>query len=165
MMIKIIKIIKKIKIKVWEISPKKGIFLKKGKKGVFPGLLLAITMQAHAQTTAFGLSTNPFVGDTHNIKKIKICFLDKYDTNLAEVNNELENLENYHNPNPPSLTEKDQAEFKAASDSLLCRYQAQKIGIKKLPAIVFDKKNVIYGELDINRASNDYQTYKESQNG
>lgn len=152
------KVKKIIKIKAWGISPLLGIFLQ---KGVFPGLLLAVTMLAEAQTTAFGLSTNPFVGDTHNIA---ICYLDEYDIHLAAVNNELENLENYHNPNSPALTGKDQAEFKAAADSLLCRYQAKQDGIKKLPAIVFDKKNVIYGELNISQAIRDYQTFEERQN-
>ena len=119
--------------------------------------LLSVSTLGHAAITAYGLSTNPFIGNTQNIqKKIQICYLDEYDISLAAVNND---LRNYHNPNPPSLTAEEQAKFKAISHSLLCRYQAKELGIKKLPAIVFGAKNVIYGERDLNKALEEYQDH------
>jgi hypothetical protein len=143
------------------IFPKRWVFPIRRffKKGIFPGLLLAISMVAHAGVIAFGLSTAPFV---ENMQNIQICFLDKYDLNLAAINND---LRNYNNPNPPGLAAEDLAKFKAISDSLLCQYQAQKLGIKKLPAIIFDAKDVVYGELNINQAIRDYQFFEERRNG
>jgi integrating conjugative element protein (TIGR03757 family) len=103
----------------------------------------------------FGLSGDSF----QNLDGTQPCLLDQAEESMASVNQALK-----ENPsiNPNELSSVFSREFQTISDSLTCRYEAKALHVEKLPAIVFDRKFVVYGEWDLRRAKSRYETYQES---
>lgn len=105
---------------------------------------------------AFGVSQEPFNGHLNGIKP---CYLDIAITRPAVINSELKAEGDHFNKE--ALLARYNKDFNAISDSLLCQYQAKKLGVQKLPAVVFDHKYVVYGEINLEKALAEYNQYKE----
>ena len=104
----------------------------------------------------FGISNDPFIGNYH------ACYLDKYILQLNKLNDDI------HNQDVSLKRRSSQLQFLAEHKDILsniannytCSYQAQELGIKRLPAIVFDDKYVVYGSSDLSTAKRLLNYYK-----
>ncbi|PCI38832.1 MAG: hypothetical protein COB50_01855 [Thiotrichales bacterium] len=101
--------------------------------------LLFTTISYATEIQAFGISTNPFVG---NLKNIKPCYLDIENSKTQLIN---QTIKGSAHLNKQRFIENHQQDFMAISNSYICQFQAKQFGVNKLPAIVFDKRYVVYG--------------------
>lgn len=105
----------------------------------------------------FSISTKPFNG---HLGDVKPCYLDLASKKLNEVNADIKGDSHITGA---QMRNRYSKQFKAISDSVVCKYKAKELGIAKLPAIVFDNKYVVYGVLNLAEAQHLYQGYKERQ--
>tara|TARA_B100001996_G_C18411828_1_gene497203 strand:- start:147 stop:542 length:396 start_codon:yes stop_codon:yes gene_type:complete len=118
--------------------------------GVIGLLLLWDSSAATPVVQLFTLSNRPFEGAELLSKP---CYVDQAGRLLAAMNHA--QSEGAHRI--------AKADLKALSQAALCDYQAEQLGVQKLPAIVFDHHYVIYGQVDVMQATRVYQTYREGR--
>lgn len=94
----------------------------------------------------FSISAFPIVNFS---EKTPICYMDEYSKDLLRLN---DSIKSERNINRNVFMSEYSHELKRLSFEANCLYQAKALGIKKLPAIVFNSQYVIYGVTDINRA-------------
>lgn len=107
---------------------------------------------------AYGLSNKPFVGKTN---EADICYVDQYAKQLQPINGAIRHQKQISSE---ELRWKYRYEFVLIMHSYTCANRAVLLGIKKLPAIVFNGKAVIYGETNIKKAMLIYQHVKDRKN-
>ncbi len=130
----------------------KRIFCIKTRVGAIGLLLLWVSGVTAAPTLQlFSVSNRPFVGAGLALTP---CYVDQAGFLLAKINQSLQ-AEGAHRISS--------ADLNALSKAALCGYQAEQLGVEKLPAIVFDKHYVIYGLVDVMQATRLYQTYREGR--
>ncbi len=114
-------------------------------------LVLVMPDSALASPQLFGLSSDPFIGLP---KDIQPCYVDKANILFNSINSKIKEDQNFD-------SSKYKEDFDGLSKAYLCCYQAEMLGITKLPAIVFNDKYVVYGDDDLQSAKRKYENYKE----
>jgi integrating conjugative element protein (TIGR03757 family) len=104
---------------------------------------------------AFSISAMPFRGN-----QAKSCYLDSAREIPKGINAQLKEGRAYTNE---QIKNRYGVDFKKMSNAYLCQYKAEKDGISKIPAIVFDHKYVVYGIRDIQRAVQIVDEYEENK--
>jgi len=142
---------------------------------------------------AFGLSSHPFKNINKDIKNneniiISICYIDQYPCQQAKLDKEarqfamekikkaketrkVKNLSSQdqekllsNSATADQFSEQHEEELNELRHNFICRYNAKLLGIKKVPAIVFNRRYVIYGETDIAKAYQCFQAFLKKQN-
>ena len=113
---------------------------------------------ASMRIEAFGLSYHPFISVTFNVD---ICYVDQYSKGLQLINQEIRDKKKI---SLEKLRSQHQHEFSDIMRSYACSYQAVLLGVTKLPAIVFNRKDVIYGEKNIKDAISIYKNDEARKN-
>lgn len=95
-------------------------------------------------------------GKEFNHRDIKVCYLDE---------NYVERLKSLYDKNMTknqaiSLFKKNKSLYVDYTNFILCAYKANSLGIKRLPAIVYDEKYVVYGFTNIENARVLYEDFK-----
>ena len=130
------------------------------------------TIQQGLNIEAYGLSDQPFIPLQNNnrIIPISLCYLDLYDKAKTTLNQTIR-TDIFQNNQQITSKYKDfslgavhqyQADIQKIGSYYRCCYNAQFIGITKIPAVVFIQKQksyVIYGENDLNKAILEYQQF------
>ena len=119
--------------------------------------LLLISSVFADSITYYGISTIPAVDVIQNTK---LCSLDAAKNVLSSINNDLKNQ------SPDSIQfvkNKYAVQFKLISDSMLCQYQAKKLGITQLPAVVYNNQYVVYGQASVSTAVQEIKAYLGEQ--
>lgn len=119
-----------------------------------PGLLLA---NAPVLIQLYSVSTKPFVSVPANVVP---CYLDIAGRELQSINNAL--VQNPH-VTAHDLVRRHPSDFKRIAHSTVCQFQAARLGLIKLPAIVFNRQTVIYGVFNVASAINRYQQSEEGR--
>jgi integrating conjugative element protein (TIGR03757 family) len=141
---------------------------------------------------AFGLSSHPFMdiknnNYTNNIIT-SVCYIDQYTCQQDKINKEarqfamekikvaketrkVKNLSSQdqekllsNSATADQFSEQHEEELNELRHNFICRYNAKLLGIKKVPAIVFNRRYVIYGETDIAKAYQCFQAFLKKQN-
>jgi len=117
---------------------------------VLLGLELVSSLADATQIQAFGLSTHPFMNAT---PQTRICYVDLYQTTMNVINAQ---LKQEGTVNAKKIQQQFGQQFSAIGKDFQCLYQAKQLGITFVPAIVFNGHFVIYGEVNMDFALEDY---------
>lgn len=117
-----------------------------------PALSFTMTVQY------FGLSNQPPIGSA---KTASVCLLDKGEKIKTDLNQDLKAQMVTKQMSASDITACYENQFKALSNNVICQYEAAKLGVETLPAIVINHRYVIYGQQNINSAIEEYQAYLE----
>lgn len=129
------------------------------------------TFPIHTEVEIFGLSNKAF---TNSTDASLTCYIDKSATQIDDaykLGNAVPKEIQQENPSTKensSLIQKAATkiskqyykELEMAGEAFYCIYEAKTLGVKKLPAIVFDKKYVVYGETNVGEALENYKLFK-----
>ena len=117
-------------------------------------VLMVSSVAVSEEIQVFGRSGDSF----QNLEGIKPCLLDQAEAFMGSINRALKANPSISASEIPSIFS---GEFQSISDSLTCRYEAKALHLEKLPAIVFNRNFVAYGERDLQRAKAQYETDQE----
>lgn len=106
----------------------------------------------------FGLTTKP---PMQNTKTKSVCLLDKANQIKTAIKQDFKKHMAIRPMNASDITERYSKQFKALSESVICQYEAAKLGVTRLPAIVINHRYAIYGQQNIDSAIREYQAYLE----
>lgn len=106
----------------------------------------------------FGLSGKPPINNTKNTS---VCLLDKAGKIKAAINQDLKAQMVVKNMSASEITARYENQFKSVSINMICQFEAAKLGVESLPAIVINHQYVIYGQQNIDSAVHEYQAYLE----
>lgn len=110
-------------------------------------ILLAVILPAplFAQSIqAFTTSTQPF---TDIVPAATVCYVDQAQILMNKIVAETKGS------TPQTLMNQlNHQDLEALSDVITCSYQAALMGVQKVPAVVVDKKYVVYGNTDMTGA-------------
>lgn len=107
----------------------------------------------------FGLTSLPPMQSIQN-KKATICLLDRYKITKEKLSRTIK-AQVLNSANSSDLINNDKPEFDLLTYETLCQYEAIKLKVKQLPAIVFNKRYVVYGQRNIAQAINEFKNYQE----
>ena len=121
-------------------------------------LLLCVATNVQGETVqAFGLMQAPFsnqkAGD-------QLCYLDLVQVDMARINAE---VRQNHETHLAAIKARYQKDFAAMGQAEKCRWAAYELGVTQLPAVVFDKKYVVYGTTDLREARGVWVRYRMNQ--
>ena len=120
---------------------------------------IVLPLSSFAMTVQyFGLTTQPSV---QNTKTTSVCLLDKADQIKTAINQDLKKQMATRSMSATNITQRYSKQFKALSNNVICQYEAAKLGVTRLPAIVINHRYVIYGQQNIDSAIREYQAYLE----
>ncbi len=117
-----------------------------------PALSFAMSVQY------FGLIGKPPMQST---KTTSVCLLDKASIIKAEIYQDLKKQRALKQMSASDITARYENQFKAVSKNVICQYEAAKLGVTSLPAIVINHRYVIYGQYNIDSGVREYQAYLE----
>ena len=119
--------------------------------------LVAIKSFAYGNIQAFGISTEPF----SNSATVQTCYVDIAQKTLSDISARINQSPLLvDNLTPEHFQSHFMREAKAIGKSIACQQNAIRLGVTKLPAIVFDGEYVIYGQMDIELAKSFYENKK-----
>lgn len=118
-------------------------------------ILLLLPLPALAGSVqAFTISSEPF---TNPVNGVTPCYVDQ----AMQAMNQL--AVDTQGSTPETLkSQLDPAVLKTLSDSITCAYQAAMMGVQKIPAVIVDKKYVVYGNTDMTGAVAEIQDAKDN---
>ena len=108
----------------------------------------------------FGLSNQPPIDSA---KTPLVCLLDKPEKIKTAINQDLKEQMEEKQMSASDITQRYKSQFKALSNHVICQYEAAKLGVESLPAIVINHRYVIYGQQNIDLAIQEYQAYWERE--
>ncbi len=118
-------------------------------------ILIYTNIASALEIQAFGISSSPF----ENAGDVTPCYLDLSISDIDQIN---QNIRIQSNINTDNLKTEYETQFKQISQSTICQFHAKQLGIKKLPAIVFDTKYVVYGINNIDHAKLIFLNYQDN---
>ncbi len=121
------------------------------------GLLLPIGVQAMT-VQYFGLTT---LLPTQNTLGARVCLLDRSEHLKKVINAGMSKQMAIRDMNKAAIIQRYSGQFKALSKSTVCQFEAAKLEVMKLPAIVINHQYVIYGQQNITAAVHEYKAYLE----
>ena len=121
-------------------------------------LLLFFAVPSYAQTVqAFGLVQAPF---SNQQPGDQLCYLNLVQVDMARINAE---VRQNHETHLTAIKARYQQDFAAMGQAEKCRWTAYELGVTQLPAVVFDKKYVVYGTTDLREARGVWVRYRMNQ--
>jgi hypothetical protein len=94
-------------------------------------------------------------------KSATVCLLDKGEAINLDMNQDLREQMAIHPMCPAEIRRRYLAQFKGLSRRVICQFEAAKLGVTQLPAIVINHQYVIYGQQNIDSGVNEYQAFLE----
>lgn len=107
----------------------------------------------------FGLTSLP---PTQNAKSTKanICLLDRYQITKDKLSHEIQS-QVLNGSKQNQIISSNNADLKLLTHETLCQFEAKKLNVKRLPAIVFNGQYVVYGQRNISQAVKEFKNYQE----
>lgn len=122
---------------------------------------LGLPLSSFAMTVQyFGLTTEPPIQST---KTALVCLLDKGDQIKSAMNQDLKMQMKTQPMSASEITERYATQFRSLSKKVICQFEAAKLGVTRLPAIVINHQYVIYGQQNIDSAIREYQAFLERE--
>ncbi len=124
--------------------------------------LLVAPILTHAMTvTYYSIDSIAFEGNAANAR---ICYLNAPQDTLQSVQaNMSDNAAALKGMSKDQIAATYHGQFQAIGQGMICQFDAAKLGVSQLPAVVIDGQYVIYGQQDIDMAIREYQEYLERQ--
>jgi integrating conjugative element protein (TIGR03757 family) len=107
--------------------------------------------------TYFSLTSMPPVQQEVHVEQ-RVCFLDDFKNLKRSLTDTI--YKQMASKQYRDLVKNNKDMFDKLSAAALCQYDAIKLGVKGLPAVVFENKYVVYGQRDISLAVLKYNNYK-----
>lgn len=124
-------------------------------KALMISCLLIISLNVQADMMLFSTSKQPFV---NNHSDQKPCYLDLKHKVQRKLNKA---LRGQHHINKATIKKRYKQQIQSMSHAYVCQIKAKHLGVKHLPAIVFNHHYVVYGTTDVGKAQQWYRDYKE----
>lgn len=107
----------------------------------------------------FGLTT---LLPQHATVFVQQCLLDLPQTTRKRLNQTLQKNPRWSHLPPSILVKRWRSQFVAVSAAQQCLFEAVHLGVTELPAVVINRRYVIYGERNIEKAKQTYQDFLRS---
>lgn len=121
-------------------------------------VLLCVAANVQGETVqAFGLAQTPF---SNQQPSDHLCYLNAAEVDMPRIRAQ---IQQNHETNPAVIKARYHQDFVAIGQSYKCRWTAYELGVKQLPAVVFDKKYVVYGTTDLREARGVWLRYRMNQ--